>query len=115
MRRLFIDRPLDDLLDREEVILVGVVVTELLQGVRSKPERETLHDLLLALPYLEMTFETWVSAGDLSLVLLGKGRTLGFPDLLMAALAQQHSCSVYSLDQDFRHIPGLSLYVPSSA
>jgi tRNA(fMet)-specific endonuclease VapC len=108
-------RTLDDLLDRDEVALVGVVVTELLQGVRSKPERETLHDLLLALPYLEMTFESWLSAGDLSCQLLRKGRTLGFPDLLIAALAQQHSCSVYSLDQDFGHIPGLSLYVPRSA
>lgn len=108
-------RILDDLLDRDEVALVGVVVTELLQGVRSKPERETLLDLLLALPYLEMTIESWRLAGDLSYQLLRKGRTLGFPDLLIAALAQHHSCSVYSLDDDFRHIPGLSLYVPHSA
>jgi len=105
----------DDLLDRDEVFLVGIVATELLQGVRSKTERETLHDLLSALPYLEMTFATWLSAGDLSSLLLRKGKTLGFPDLLIAALAQQHSCSVYSLDQDFRHIPGLTLYVPGPA
>jgi hypothetical protein len=102
-------------IDRDEVVLVGIVVTELLQGVRSKRERETLHDLLLALPYLEMTFETWLSAGELSSLLLRKGRTLGFPDLLIAALAQQHSCSVYSLDDDFRHIPELSLYLPNPA
>jgi predicted nucleic acid-binding protein len=108
-------RTLDDLLDRDEVILVGVIVTELLQGIRSKTERETLHDLLLALPYVEMTFETWLSSGELSSLLLRKGRTLGFPDLLIAALAQQHACSVYSLDDDFRHIPGLSLYVPKPA
>lgn len=106
---------LDDLLDRDAVVLVGVVLTELLQGVRSKPERETLHDLLSALPYVEMTFETWLSAGDLSSVLRRKGRTMGFPDLLIAALAQQHACSVYSLDEDFRHIPNLSLYVPNPA
>ncbi len=108
-------RTVDDLLDRDEVVLVCVVVTGLLQGVRFKPERETLHDLLVALPYLEMTFETWLSPGDLSSLLLRKGRTLGFPDLLIAALAQHHSCSVYSLDQDFRHIPDLSLYVSGSA
>ena len=107
-------RTLDDLLDRDEAVLVGVVLTELLQGVRSKTERTTLYDLLLALPYLEMTFETWHSAGALSSLLLRKGRTLGFPDLLIAALAQQHSCLVYSLDDDFRHIPELSLYMPSS-
>jgi hypothetical protein len=108
-------RALDDLLDRDEVVLVGIVITELLQGVRSQTERDTLHDLLVALPYLEMTFESWLSAGDLSCQLLRKGRTLGFPDLLIAALARQHSCSVYSLDQDFGHIPDLTLYVPGSA
>lgn len=108
-------RALDDLLDRDEVVLVGIVITELLQGVRSQTERDTLHDLLVALPYLEVTFETWRSAGDLSSLLLRKDKTLGFPDLLIAALAQQHSCSVYSLDQDFRHIPDLTLYVPGSA
>jgi tRNA(fMet)-specific endonuclease VapC len=106
---------LDDLLDRDNVVLVGVVLTELLQGVRSKTERDTLHDLLSALPYLEMTFETWLSAGDLSSLLLRKGRTLGFSDLLIAALAQQHSYPVYSLDQGFGHIPGLSLYAPRPA
>ncbi|GJL53289.1 MAG: ribonuclease VapC [Nitrospirales bacterium] len=106
---------LDDLLDRDDVVLVGIVLTELLQGVRSKTEREVLHELFSALPYLEMTFQTWLSAGDLSSFVRQKGKTLGFPDLLIAALALQHSCSVYSLDHDFRQIPGLSLYTPPTA
>lgn len=104
---------LDELLDRDEVVLVGVVPTELLQGVKSSIQRETLRDALSALPYLEVTFDTWIAAGDLSSALLRKGITIPVPDLLIASMALEHSCSVYSLNADFQRIPGLSLFSPS--
>jgi predicted nucleic acid-binding protein len=103
---------LDLLIDADEVALVGVVLAELLQGCRSREEREELAEGLLALPYLEVNQTTWLKAGDLSWALLRKGVTLPLSDLVIAALAIEHHCRVYSLDLHFRKIPELPLYTP---
>ena len=105
---------LDLLIEADEVALAGVVLAELLQGCRTSRERDVLADCLLALPYLEVDQDTWLKAGDLSSSLLRKGVTLPLSDLLIAALAMEHRCRVYSLDHHFRRIPGLHLYTPTS-
>jgi hypothetical protein len=61
---------LDMLIDADEVSLVGVVLTELLQGCRTLSERTTLSKALLALRYHEVTPSTWLRTGDLSAHLL---------------------------------------------
>ncbi len=105
---------LDLLIDADEVVLVGVVLAELLQGCRASSERETLSEALLALPYYEVTQSTWSQTGDLSAQLLRKGVTLPLSDLIIAALAIEHHCQVYSLDTHFKKIPGVRLYLPAS-
>jgi predicted nucleic acid-binding protein len=105
---------LDLLIDADEVVLVGVVLAELLQGCRTPSERTVLSDALLALRYYEVTASTWMRTGDLSAHLLRKGVTLPLSDLLIAALALEHDCRVYSLDAHFKKIPGLHLYTPTS-
>ncbi len=104
---------LDMLIDADEVALVGVVLAELLQGCRTQSERTTLSDALLALRYFEVTRTIWSHTGDLSAHLLRKGVTLPLSDLLIAALAIEHDCQVYSLVAHFKKIPGVHLYVPA--
>ena len=103
-------RIIDELIDRGEVAVVGVVLAELLQGCRSQEERNDLKDALLALPYLGVSQATWIAAGELSAGLLRKGMTLPLTDLVIAAAAIEHHCSVYSLDAHFQKIPGLLRY-----
>lgn len=105
---------LDRLIDADEVALVGVVLAELLQGCRTSTERATLSESLLALFYFEVTQATWLRTGDLSAQLLRKGVTLPLSDLLIATLAIEHDCRVYSLDTHFKKIPDLRLYMPVS-
>lgn len=105
---------LDLLIDADDVALVGVVLAEVLQGCRTTAERETLSEALSALPYFEVTSSTWIRTGDLSAQLLRKGVTLPLSDLLIAVLAIEHGCRVYSLDAHFKKIPGVSLYLPAS-
>jgi predicted nucleic acid-binding protein len=105
---------LDLLIDADEVALVGVVLAEVLQGCRTPSERETLSEALSALPYFEVTSSTWIRTGDLSAQLLRKGVTLPLSDLLIAVLAIEHGCRVYSLDTHFKKIPGVPLYFPAS-
>lgn len=103
---------LDMLIDADEVALVGVVLAELLQGCRTPSERTILSESLLALHYFEVTQTTWLRTGDLSAQLLRRGITLPLSDLLIAALAIEHNCRVYSLDAHFKKIPGLRLHMP---
>lgn len=106
---------LDLLIDADEVALVGVVLAELLQGCRTLSERNTLAEALLALRYYEVTRSIWLRTGDLSALLLRKGVTLPLSDLVIAAVAIEHGCSVYSLDTHFKKIPGVHLYLPASS
>jgi len=106
---------LDTLIDADDVILVGVVLAELLQGCRTAAERALLSDALSALPYRETARSTWERAGGLSAQLLRKGATLPLSDLIIAALALEHDAAVYSLDAHFKRISGLHLYAPASS
>lgn len=103
----------DILIDADEIALVGVVLAELLQGCRTESERNLLSDGLTALPYYEVTRSTWSGAGDLSAQLQRRGMTLPLSDLVIAALALERGCHVYSLDSHFKKIPGLRLYTPT--
>lgn len=105
---------LDLLIDADEVALVWVVLAELLQGCRTPSERDSLSDALLALLYYEVTQSTWSQTGDLSATLLRKGVTLPLSDLIIAALAIERNCRIYSLDTHFEKIPGLHLYSTAS-
>jgi predicted nucleic acid-binding protein len=107
-------RALDGLIDADAVAIIGVVLTELLQGCRTQKERDEVKETMLALPYIEMTQPLWIKAGETSSALLRRGITLPVPDLILAAVALEHRFQVYSLDNDFQRITGLTLYKPSS-
>jgi predicted nucleic acid-binding protein len=103
---------IDALIDERELALAGVVLAELLQGCRTPKESQDILDTVTALDFLETTRSVWQGAGDLSASLRRKGITIPLTDLIIAALALEHDCQVYTLDPHFEKIPGLSLYQP---
>jgi len=98
------------LIRAEQAVLVGVVLAELLQGCRSSKEADTVPSTLAGLRFLETTFSVWKRTGELSASLRRKGTTLPPSDLLIATLALEHRCQVYTLDPHFEQIPGLTLH-----
>ncbi|MBI1747204.1 MAG: PIN domain-containing protein [Acidobacteria bacterium] len=106
-------RTLDVLIDSDETAMIGVVLTEILQGCRSPKERGALKETILALPYVDMTQSVWIRAGEISSALLRRGITVPIPDLIVAGVALEHQFEVYSLDKHFQKIPGLALYTPA--
>ncbi len=94
----------------QQAVLVGVVLAELLQGCRSVKEADSILSNLAGLRFLTDSFTSWRHAGELSASLRRKGITIPLSDLVMAALALEHGCQIYSLDPHFKQIPGLSLY-----
>lgn len=102
------------LYDGREIAMVGPVLAELMQGLRTEPELDAMVERFEALDYLEVDRETWALVGRLRQRLRQEGRLIGFADCLTAALAIQHDCVVYTLDGDFDRIPGLRLHGPQS-
>lgn len=104
------------LAERVEAVLVqgeaatcGVVLYELLQGIKSPKEETLVLNAFQVVPHLEMTADLWIKAGRLSSQLRKQGQTLPLSDIMIATLALEHNCSVLTVDRHFDAIPGLSV------
>jgi hypothetical protein len=105
-----ISEGLKKLIRNELAVTTGVVVLELLQGIKRPVDKELIKETILALPLLEATLECWVLAGETGHVLRKKGITLPATDLLLAAVAKKNYCSIFTTDAHFKAIPDLDLY-----
>ena len=92
-----------------EVYTCGVVLYELLQGIRNPGEDVQVRAAFDALVMLEVTAKTWVGAAKLSAELRKKGITLPMSDIIIAAVALEHNVTIMTVDQHFQQVPGLLL------
>ncbi len=98
--------------DAEPFALTGLVVTEILQGLTKGAthiERYLSHWQLLE----PKGFGTYREAAAIFRLARAKGLTLTTIDALIAAIALEHSASMFTLDKDFAgiaRITGLLLY-----
>ena len=99
----------NSLLDEDRVALCGMVELEILQGMRGK-EHVMIQDLFQALHYIETDRQDFISAGLTLGQLRGKGITIPSSDCLIAALCIRHHLILFTLDNDFKHIPTLKRY-----
>ena len=98
------------LINEDSLALCGIVIYELFQGIKNPKVRDMVQSDFEAIPYLEMDRPTWERAADLSLSLRNKGITVPPSDLILAALALENECMVFTEDAHFNAIPGISLY-----
>ena len=92
-----------------QVLTCGVVLLELLQGIKSSYEEELVKNALLALPHLEMRRDLWLKAGKLASLLRSKGQVLPLSDIIIATIAREHGCAVLTIDRHFEAIDGLTV------
>ena len=98
------------LLQTGQLATCGIVMAELLAGVRSPSERKSIEAGLAALDYLETSQSTWILVGETLAGLRRTGRTIPVSDVILAALAIQNDCSVLTFDRHFSYIPNLKLH-----
>jgi tRNA(fMet)-specific endonuclease VapC len=103
---------LQQLLLEGRAATTGIILTELLQGAKLEKEFEAILSIVSAVPVLEATLETWVQAGRISFGLRRKGITIPTTDFVIATIAIQNECQVFSLDPHFNKIPNLKLFGP---
>jgi predicted nucleic acid-binding protein len=98
------------LLMENAVWICGIVMFEILQGIKSEGEKNKILGVLASLPHIEMTKKLWQSAAELSILVKKNGVNLPLSDIFIAAIAIENNLSVFTLDQHFTQIPNLKLY-----
>lgn len=109
--------PASELGDRLEACIVensiwvaGIVIYELVQGVRSGTEKTRILETLSSLKYAEMTKALWQKSGELSSALRKKGVTIPLSDIILATISIEYNLQIFTIDNHFKDIPGVTIY-----
>ena len=86
-----------------DVSLTGIILQELLQGVRGPKQRRMLLTRLEALPLIVPERRDHVEAAEVRNTCRRRGVQLGTVDALIAALCIRHRLTLLTSDQDFHH------------
>lgn len=111
--RLDVKVGLESLLEEYEACWCGPVKLEVLGGARAQ-DRRRLSACFACIPYRPMNDAAWESAKELFWRLRDQGLTIPWNDVLVASLAREWNCRVYSVDAHFEALKavGLRLYQP---
>ncbi|MGH7216038.1 MAG: PIN domain-containing protein, partial [Nitrospiraceae bacterium] len=88
------------------IFLVGNILQELLDGLRSTKQFDHLLALLDPYPLLDLDRKTYVAAARLQSVCRAKGVNAGSIDFLIAVACCQHGFPLLTADKDFVRIAG---------
>jgi hypothetical protein len=92
--------------DEEEIVTCGLVVCELLQGLRRPKDVDRLRPLLLDLGWLTPAEpDTYLAAANLFRMLRQRGVTIrSTVDALIVRLAEENDCYLLARDRDMTQI-----------
>ena len=88
----------------EDIYLLGIILQEVLQGVRNSKDFLALKEYFKAFPLIDLTREDYVKAAELRNQLIVKGRQASTIDVLIASAAISHRCHLFTADKHFTHI-----------
>jgi predicted nucleic acid-binding protein len=96
---------LDQLIREQEIYICGIIVTEILQGIKQEKIHHEISTLLTSLKYLETPYDTYVHAANIYRKLRLKGITIRKTiDCIIAAVALKNNMQLLHLDRDFNEI-----------
>lgn len=97
---------LESIIDQgEDLCLCGVILTEVLQGIRDDKQHKQTESVLSNLIYLPMDRSTFLLAANLYRTLRSRGITLrNSVDCMIAAVCIEHKTFLLHNDRDFDHI-----------
>lgn len=90
------------ILNREDICLCGIILTEILQGIRKDSEFNRTRDLLANLVFLPMPYSVFLRSAEIYRNLRRKGITIRKPmDCMIASVALEHDIPLLHNDKDF--------------
>jgi len=105
-------KALERLIVSDSVVTCGIVLFELMQGIKSEKEKAVITNSISNLPYIEMDLQLWEKAAVISSSLKRKGLTFPLSDIFIAAIALEHNLPIFTLDKHFESISGITIYKP---
>ena len=89
----------------EDICICGIVLAEVLQGIRSDSEYTKTKDYFESLVFLPMTHATFLRSSQMYRALRKKGLTIRTPlDCMIASVAIEHRVPLLHNDRDFDKI-----------
>ena len=96
---------LESLIKQEQPIaLLGVILQEILQGLRDPLVFARVGEYLAGFPVLELWREDYIAAARLGNLCRSNGVQVSVVDSQIAAVCIEHDCALLTCDQDFQHI-----------
>ncbi|MFP4349648.1 MAG: PIN domain nuclease [Desulfococcaceae bacterium] len=97
---------LEDLIKhREDICTCGIILTEVLQGIRKDTEFRKTRDLFNTLIWLQMPYNVFLSSAEIYRILRKKGITIRKPlDCMIASTAIENDVQLLHNDKDFHPI-----------
>lgn len=92
------------LTEGERILLPGIILQEILQGIRLSDQFKKICEALSFFPVLDATHDDHVSAAELFNNCRSRGVQTGTIDCLIAVLAIRNECQLLTSDKDFEHI-----------
>lgn len=88
----------------EDIYLIGIILQEVLQGIKRHEDFYMLRKYLDAFPLIELSRDDYVKAAALKNSLIKKGVQASTVDALIASVAIAHDCVLCTADRDFSHV-----------
>jgi len=105
---------LEDLIgNNNKALICGIILQEVLQGIKDNKSYEITKQKLSKLPFIDTNKETYLYASALYRILRRKGITVPSVDTTIAALAIQNKIPLFTKDEHFKIVAkhfGLRLY-----
>lgn len=89
--------------EEEDICLAGIILTEILQGIKDDKEAREIKEDLLAFPiYDPAGIETYIEAANIYRQCMKKGKTVRKTIYcLIAAISIEHGLTLFHNDKDF--------------
>ena len=92
------------LVDTQNIVLIGIILQEILQGFRQEDTFTKVITYLDAFPLVSLKRGDFVAAAKLRRQAAAQGVTLSTPDCQIAAAAINHHCHLLTTDKDFSSV-----------
>ncbi len=88
----------------EDIYLIGIILQEVLQGIKRPADFQALRKYFEPFPLIELSRDDYIKAAVLKNSLMRKGIQASTVDALIASAAITHDCVLFTTDRDFLHI-----------
>ena len=91
-------------IEKDQAVLCGVIITELLQGAKGRKEQQQLNFIFENIESLRIEESNWLDAGETLQSLRTKGITLPLTDALIASVSKKHKVPIFTMDKYFQYL-----------